>query len=271
MCLAFIVEMPMSKAERVERRRVIRTKRKAVERKDLYTLDYIRHKYPIIYDEGARIWEQLNDKYPDKFDLRRTEEHRIWKKKPDQPFHIIQQQPINIPQITVTLQSTCPEETTEPPTNSFPYSEQPTNQHPPSSPESNPNSPTLPEPPAITRIPLNNIQLRIPLMKAPLMKAPTKQSTPTLQEENIVHPGVTAETLHIVTDEILQEDSTSQSLDEIDPETIDKIINELRADPNLQDTFNDMEEQLEIEQIGMEIDIPEDIRLEDELENIMFW
>ena len=194
--------MPLSHTERVQRRRVTRAKCKAVERKELFILDYIRYKYPHVYDEGTRVCEQLNSRYPGKFDLRRTEEHRAWKKNPQQLLYSINS-PTNIPyngEITVILPSTCPEETTE--------------------------QQTMTEPPTIRRLPLiDNMHLEIPLMKAP-----TKRATATLQKESTVHTGVTTETLQTVTEEILQEGSTI-TLNEIDQEAIDKIIKELQADP----------------------------------------
>ena len=279
----------MSRAAKIERRRLTRIKRKAIERKDLFALDYIRHKYPDVYNEAARICELLNNKYPNKFDLRRTAEHRAWKKNPEQSIYTIQQ-PICIPpdvEITVTCQPVCPQTTestsnteiqsrSEPPTSPdpSPCSELPISHDPPSSPEStsNPNSSTMPEPPAITRLPLrDNMQLLIPLLKAP-----AKRPTETLQEENTVHPvpqnhpSVTTETLQVITEEVLQEDSAFQSLDEIDPEAIEKIINELRTDPDLRNTFNDIEEQIEFQELGMDLEIPEDM-LEKELENWEFW
>ena len=250
--------MPQTHAERLERRRVTRIKRKAVERKDLFILDYIRHKYPVIYDEGTRICEQLNSRYPDKFDLRRTEEHRTWKKNPHQPLYAINH-PTNIPsntEIIVTLRSTCPEETTEQQTITEETTEQQTIT------EETTEQQTMTEPPTIRRLPLvDNMQLAIPLMKAP-----TKRATATLQKESTVHTGVTTETLQTVTDETLQEGSTI-TLDEIDRETIDKIIKELQADPDLLDTFNDMEEQLEFQELGLDLEIPED----NLLENWLCW
>ena len=80
----------------------------------------------------------------------------------------------------------------------------------------------------------------------------------------------TAETLQTVTDEILHDGSTI-TLDEIDQEAIDKIIKELQADPDLRDTFNGIEEQLEFQQLGMDLTIPEDNLLERELENWQCW
>ena len=268
MCLAFIAEK-MSKSARIERRRLTRIKRRAKEREDLFALDYIRHKYPAVYNEAAQICQQLNHKYPDKADLRKTAEHRLWKShNPEQTVFALNQ-PTPIPQnvqITVTCLPTGLQETaeiqSEPSTNPSPYSEPATNQHPPSSPKSNPNSPTMSEPPRITRLPLNdNMELRIPLLKAPM-----KQSSITTETNTVHHSTVTTETLQIITEEIIQEDTTFQNLDEIDSELIEKIINELQTDPDLRDTFDD----IDFQELGMDLDIPEDM-FEKELENCQFW
>ena len=96
------------------------------------------------------------------------------------------------------------------------------------------------------------MQLRIPLLKTSAKR-----------------PTVTTKTLQIITEEVLQEDTTIQPslCEEIDPEVLEKILNELRADPDLQNIFTDIEQQVEFEQLGMDIDIPEDNMLERELEN----
>ena len=92
----------------------------------------------------------------------------------------------------------------------------------------------------------------------PLIKPPVK------------HVGLITETLEIVTEEILQGDE-QLSLEQIDPGALEKIITELRADPDLKDIFSDIEQRVEFEGLGMDLDISEDIRLEDELENWEFW
>ena len=289
-CLAFIVEMPKSKAERVERRRLTRIKRRAVERLDLFKNDYIKHKYPGIDAEATRVCELLNNKYPNKFDLRKTPEHREWKTKGTAQTHPIlnTQQPIYIPldaQIVVTCEPPCPElpntESTScpelPNTEStscpkLPNTEstscpelpniEPTNPEllPSPEPPSSPDPPSSPEPPPTPGKFLNDIEkrtgkrmeLRIPLMES---------------------PRVTTETLQTITEEVLQEGNTLLPLcEEIDPEAFEKIINELRADPDLGGIFADIEEQVEFEELGMNLEIPEDSNtLEKELENWEFW
>ena len=331
----------MSNAERVERRRLQRRKRRAIERQDLFTLDYIRDKYCDIYNEAARTYEQLNSKYPTKFDLRKTEEHKVWKMQNAARSIFSIQEPFHIPpdaEITVTYQPSCPElqpsteptsnpelqpsteptsnpelqpsteptscpelqPSTEPTSNPellpstestsnpellpsteptscpelLPSPEPPTSPDPPSSPEppTSPDPPSSPEPPTSPELQPNpepqrlhasntklphgdNMQLRIPLLKAPAKR-----------------PSVTTETLQIITEEVLQEENTVQPLEEIDPEVFQKIINELRADPDLQNIFTDIEQQVEFQELGMDLDIPEDSNmLERELENWEFW
>ena len=301
----------MSKAERVERRRLLRRKHRGIERQDLYTLDYIRHKYPDIHGEAVRRYEYLNKKYPDKFDLRKTNEHKVWKMQNPAQLHSFFsiQEPFHIPvdaEITVTYnqdeqanteqgeqanteqiqhedQSSCPELQSNPEPTSTPEQQpnpepQPTpEQQPNPEPQPTPQPPSSPEPPTSpepqrnpeqtvqcepqrsnTKLPHDdNMQLIIPLLKPPAK-----------------HPSVTAETLQIITEEVLQEGNTLQPplCEEIDPEVFQKIVNELRADPELQNIFNDIEQQIEFEELGMDLEIPEDSNiLERELENWEFW
>ena len=96
----------------------------------------------------------------------------------------------------------------------------------------------------------------------------------SLQEE--ISPGTT-ETLETLTKEILPADTIKPYLEEssiqpflqeeISSELIKKIIEELRAEPELRDTFLEIEEQLQFEQLAMDIEIPEYDLLEKELEN----
>ena len=98
----------------------------------------------------------------------------------------------------------------------------------------------------------DNMQLRIPLMESPKK-----------------HPAVTTTTLQTVTEEILQEDTNLEPslYEELSPEVVEKIISELRAEPDLQSILTSIEQELEFDQLGMDIDIPEDNLLESELEN----
>ena len=172
-----------------------------------------------------------------------------------------------------------PSTTTEQPPNPEPSAttEQPPNPEPSATPEHPPNpepsasiepptpepitpeSQASPEPPTPPKPKgkatyADNMRLIIPLLKPP-----------------VKHPGLITETLEIVTEEILQGDQQQPtSMEQIDPQTLEQLISELRADPDLKDIFADIEQQFEQEQ-GMDIDIDMDTRLEDELENWEFW
>ena len=98
----------------------------------------------------------------------------------------------------------------------------------------------------------DSMQLRIPLLTPPTN-----------------HPAVIVETLETITEETLQEGTVLEPslYEELPPEVIDKIIRELQAEPGLQDIMASIEQQLEFEQLGMDIDIDEDDLLACELEN----
>ena len=281
----------MSNTEKVAKRRETRIKRRCKEREDLFTSDYIRYKYPAIYDEAVRIYELLSKHYPNKVDVRKTPEHKAWKIKGTANLHpafnirqtvvippnaqlriIFPEQPPN-PEPPATPEPPSPEPATpeppspeptrpEPPSpepaTPEPPSPEPTRPEPPSPepPNPEPSSPKPPTPPKPKgKIPYtDNMQLIIPLLKSP-----------------VKHPGLITETLEIVTEEILQGDEQPTSLEQIDPQIMEQLITELRADPDLGTIFADIEQQVELEGLDMDIDIDMDTRLEDELENWEFW
>ena len=58
-------------------------------------------------------------------------------------------------------------------------------------------------------------------------------------------------------------------LDQISPETFEKIIRDLQQDPNLKELMDDVVNTMNIEEelVGLELDLPEpDERLQEELE-----
>ena len=92
----------------------------------------------------------------------------------------------------------------------------------------------------------DNFQLRIPLTqykKAPVI--PEDSSNQTLQS---------------ITQGIPDEGTLYPSLeDQITPELIEKIIEELRQEPCLHDVFTNIEQQVEFEELGMDIDIDSEL------------
>ena len=288
----------MSKEERLQKRRERWRKNRNAEKEDQLMIDYVRHKYAAIYEEAVRVCKHIVKKYPEKNDLRKTQEHKIWLSNDSTTIHPIfnsispstsalpESQTLTMiarpllpttianPQTTTTIlpnpEPSSPEpQIPEPPTPELSIPEQLNPE--PSSPEPQipePPTPELsipeqlnPEPPSPkTPIPpkskgktsyTDNMQLIIPLLKSPV-----KQS------------GVITETLEIITEEIIQGDE-HQVVEQLDPQTMEQLVSELRADPDLKDIFADIEQQLELE--GLDIDIDMDTRLEDELENWEFF
>ena len=286
----------MSNTEKIAKRRETRIKQRCKEREDLFTSDYIRYKYPAIHDEAVRVYELLNKHYPNKVDVRKTPEHKAWKINGTANLHpafnirqavvippnaqltvIFPEQPPNpepaaTPEPPNTEPTARPEQppnpepaaTPEPP-NTEPTArpEQPPNPEPAATPEppspeppnpepSSPKPPTPPKPKG--KIPYtDNMQLIIPLLKSP-----------------VKHPGLITETLEIVTEEILQGDEQPTSIEQIDPQIMEQLITELRADPDLGAIFADIEQQVELEGLDIDIELDMDTRLEDEL-NWEFW
>ena len=299
----------MAESEKVEHRKEQRRLYRTRVRQVLLMADYIQHKYFDIYTEAAQFYNQLNEKYPTKYDLRKTVEFRRWKmtvmgqsqktRKLPKPAHVNIETPIQIhPQSIITIihedqppspdsseqteQPETPHEDQPPSPDSSEQTEQPETPHEdqPPSPDSSeqteqpetphegqPPSPDPNEQPETPRedqssspVELrlgkhtytDNMQLRIPLLTSPPK-----------------HPAVIVETLQTVTEETLQEGTVLEPslYEELAPEVVEKIISELRAELDLQDIMTSIEQQLEFEQLGMDIDIPEHDLLEIELEN----
>ena len=286
---------------KVQRRKQQRRDHRSKIREDLFIAEYVRYKYFNVYSEAVEFYNTLNVQYPAKYDLRKTDEFKKWKamvmgvvKKPKRQktshaniqarsFHNLEPSEIH-PQVQTTTayvessQNQSPSEQPTSPDTREPEPASPSEQpaspseqpispdtresepaspsEQPASPSEQPISPDTGEPEPLTRKHpyTDNLQLRIPLI-------PHKTISRTK------HTTVTTETLQIVTEETLEEDTIQPSiLEEIAPELIEKIIDELRLEPDLQDLFTSIEEQIQFEQLGMDIEIVEDNALENELD-----
>ena len=253
-------------------------------RQALFVNEYVEIKYFQIYEEAALLYNSINKKHPCKPDLRRTNEFRSWKNalalKQDMPITPIPRQkrrpyvhkphtdillPVNIDHTARLI--VLPDESNQ---NSTPTTED-------QSPSTEINSSKI-------------MQLKIPLLASSKKKprqtpveTPDKVSFQGLQgivfdeviqeSADIPQPSLPNET-EIVFDETIQESTDIPQpslLDEIAPEVIEKIIAELRQEPELMDIVADVEQRIELEEVGLEIDIPELADpLQDELENILW-
>ena len=125
------------------------------------------------------------------------------------------------------------------------------------------DEPVSPEKPASSQQGKQKVmQLRIPLLKPSVITQTVQIVTDEVLEEN---------PLQVAAEEVVQQSAPLYpSLDEEIPnEILERIINELREDPELRKIMTNIEQDIEFEQIGMDLDIPED-RLEQEL-NCEFW
>ena len=253
----------MDKNTRRLRKAYLRREQRNKIRQNLLISEYIQLKYFNIYLEAAEFYNDINRNHPTKHDLTKTYEFRKWKstitgeivKEPKKagpprprPSHLDIQvvpfqglNPIEInPQSEITV--TCVEQTSD------------TADSSPQTPDTADSSP--PPTPVKQRAGKNeytdNLQLRIPLMSFKPKTLPVSSD----EEHPSIEPPVMTETLQIVTEEILSEDTIQPSLhEELSQEFIQKIIDELRTEPDLKDIFTSVEEQIEFEQLGMDIDI----------------
>ena len=252
----------MDENTRRERKNSQRRKRVARGRQDLVMIEYIQLKYEDIYNEAVEFYNAIKEKHPTKFDLRKTHEFKVFitgtareMKKPSPP----------VENMTTT--------------------------------------PDFPHPPVLRRVKAGNstyedtLQLEIPLLPVK-PKTPTHTtevmeedmsfhttpiSTPThttevMEEDMSFHTTPISTPTH--TTEVMEEDMSLQEItaqfvqeedmmqpslyDELDSELIKKIIDDLRDEPYLKDIFTDIEQQVEYE-LGMNIDLEQDYRLENEL------
>ena len=110
------------------------------------------------------------------------------------------------------------------------------------------------------------LELKIPLLKPTVV---TKTLCTVTQET--VQEGENP--LQIATEEIMEESTTINPTleDELPKEVIDRIINELREDPELKNIMEDIEQDFDFDQLGNDIELPECDRLEEELGNMVLW
>ena len=300
--LAFFVKMRTKTREQHlrgnEQRRVLRS----MARQAVFIAEYIQVKYPEHYNEAASFFNTLNRMYPVKPELRKTKEFREFKavmsgeqlkqrKRPIPQYRYIQITESSSPQTSIEPESPSPQTPIEPQTSIEPESPSPQTPIEPQTPTElespSPQTPIEPETPVEPESPQPQTpiepetptELESPSPQTPIEPESSPPQTP-IEEHQIYNdnmvlripllgneapqkspPTVTTETIEIITEEIVD----PLTLDDIPPEKIEELINQLRQDPDLQNIFTDIEEQLEFEQIGMDIDIPEHDLLEDEL------
>ena len=275
--LAFFVKMGKTRAQQ-NRANELRRMEKSKRRQAYFVAEYIQVKYFQLYGEAANFYNALNTLYSNKYDLRKTAEYRSWKmafngqklksiRKPslyENIENIAQQQPETEPQSPETEPQGPETEPQSPETEpqspeTEPQSPQTEPQSPetqPQSPETEPQSPqTEPQSPETELVVYSDrMELKIPLLD--YQPQTPRNST----------PRVTTQTVEIITEETLSQLTIENNiLNELTTERIDEIINELRQDFELQHIFAELQQEIELDDEGIDIDIPNDIRLENEL------
>ena len=212
----------------------------------MFISEYVQIKYKAIYREAAILYNEINKEHPQKPDLRKTIEFRQWKNNmaiangesttpiPRQKEYTY----VRTKHRDIILDATTSEMSIA--------AETPSESPVPTPPEEN-----------------HQIDERVAGMtmclNIPLMQMSTPHNSILASEETVIEEG----------DQTLD----PSILDQISPETMEKIIRELQLDPNLKDIMDDVQNTIqqeintEEELIGLTIDLPElDDLLEEELE-----
>ena len=215
--LAFIFKMPRSRAAQ-DRHNERRRKVKRNARKAIFSMEYIQIKYPEIYNEACNFFTVIDSKYPEKHDLRKTEEFLCFKKSPEMMKNMAFTE--LEPRLEIPLMSNGTRNTT------VSTSEQ--------------------EIPPEQEIPHSTDQITEQLQQDPLISTPQRT--------------VTTQTIEMT----IEQEIPPISINDIQSDMIDQIIEQLRQDPDLANVFNDIEQQIEFDQLGQDLELAELNLLEQE-------
>ena len=300
-------------SSRREKYIINRRERQSKARQAQFINEYIQYKYFAIYREAAQFYNQINTLYPTKRDLRKCGEFKRWKMSlngvSESSIQLVQHRTrnsvrsngyyihrhANIPLDCKTIvHPESPAEQSFDPTTVHPESpaEQSflsTTAHPESPAEQTFDQTTAhPESPAEQSFDSTTAHPESPAEQSfdsttAHPESPVVQQGKKIMQLNIplLEPSVITQTLHLVTQETLQEEGNPLQVaaeeivltegtlypslvDEIPSEVIERIIDQLRQDPGLKNIMDDIEQNTEFEQLGMDLELPED-RLENEL------
>ena len=244
----------MASLSRREKYNVNRRERQSKARQAVFMTEYFYVKYSGIYKEAAQFYNQINAQYPHKHDLRKCEAFKKWKAR--EQNKTVEQQTNR--QTRERYHKLCypdiPVEQAESPSSSEISTESPSNSI------STENQSEQTESPDSTETPTSQktMCLEIPLMKPSVVTETL--SIVTLQEKP----------LQAATEAIPQETIHPSLTEELPNDLVERIIEELRSDPEMATVMTGIEEELEFENLGMELEIPNVDPLEDELENLIW-
>ena len=208
----------------------------------MFISEYVQTKYKDIYREAAILYNEINKKHPQKPDLRKTIEFRQWKNNiaianGESTTHIPRQKEYTYNRMKhrdIILNPTTTEMSIAAET---------------------PSESPVPTPPKENHQIDGRISGMTMCLNIPLMQMSTPHNSILTSEEIVIEEG----------DQALD----PSILEQISPETMEKLIQELQLDPNLKDIMDDVQQEINTEEelIGLTIDLPElDDLLEEELE-----
>ena len=274
--------MPRTK-EAQDRHNELRRKMREKSRQAMFSMDYIGMMYPEIYRETEQFFTLLNTRYPNKIDLRKTNEYTCFKKQISEGKESTSGEELyfNIKTGMVTVRqpenpqaiepSRC--ETIEPsrcetiePSRCETIETSRCETIEPSpfktiEPSLEPQVKSKELEPQIEITLISENQVKKATHTSETLDITMEQEMPpepqmeiTVSSENQDEKAtLTTQTLDITT----EQEMPPVSIDEIPHDTIDEIIAQLRQDPDLTNIFNDIDFQMEFDALGEDLDIPE--------------
>ena len=292
----------MSSQEKNALQRARRREKQSKIRQALVITDYVYAKYSAIYQEAAEYYNELNSLYPMKSDLTRCDEFKALKMiENGAPIRIRKYNKVRHANIPLEQRFEIPVQPLEQPESStstvqpveleqrFEIPVQPLEQ-----PESSTSTVQSAELEQRFEIPVQPLEQPESSTSTVQSVEQSESSTSTVQPTvekvmelkiPLLKTSVVTQTLQIHTEETIQENPLTVAaevtiqetptfhpslMDEIPQNVIDRIVSELREDPELKTIMTKIEEDIEFEQLGMELDIPIDDRLENDLENLIW-
>ena len=262
----------MYSSRKAEMKKAKRREKQSQVRQALLVNEYIYTKYFSIYQEAANYYNELNNIYPSRPDLRKSDEFRAWKLvTKGEPIRIRKHSKVSYANITIQPTEMPVEMPAEMPVEmpaEMPVempAEMPA-EMPVEMPAEIPVEMSVEMPAEIpVEMSVERTTKKVMELKIQLLDSSNITETLSVQADEIVQTNP----LKVAAEGTIHEETIHPSLtEEIPQEIVDKIVKELREDPELRTIMTDIEQELEFEQIGNELDIFEDTRLEEELENL---
>ena len=270
--------MPRTRAAQ-DRHNELRRRSRVKARKAIFIADYVEVKYSNIFKEAEGLFNMLDEKYKDKHDLRKTDEFLFFKltmegkygKDGKESYFGLETGKAceSLPGETATACECLPAETGKA-CESLPGETATACESPPT--ETATACESLPTETAtacesllsLSQVVMDSESLPAEKVLSPVTNQLQLQPEIDLMSEQQVREAtVTTQTLSVIT----EQEAPPISFGDIPVDMIDQIIFQLRQDPDLTEIFNDIDLQMEFEQLGEDLDIPQMNLLEDEL----FW